>query len=31
MKAHQALDMAVDAAYRSTPFTSDSQRMEFAI
>jgi hypothetical protein len=29
MKAHQALDKAVDAAYRSTPFTSDSQRMEF--
>ena len=28
MKAHQALDKAVDAAYRSTPFTSDSQRME---
>ncbi len=29
MKAHQALDKAVDAAYRSVPFTSDSQRMEF--
>ena len=29
MKAHQALDKAVDAAYRSTPFTSDNQRMEF--
>jgi hypothetical protein len=29
MKAHQALDKAVDAAYRSTPFTSDSQRIEF--
>ena len=29
MKAHQALDKAVDAAYRSAPFTSDSQRMEF--
>lgn len=29
MKAHQTLDKAVDAAYRSTPFTSDSQRMEF--
>lgn len=29
MKAHQALDKAVDAAYRPAPFTSDSQRMEF--
>ena len=29
MKAHQALDKAVDATYRSVPFTSDSQRMEF--
>ena len=29
MKAHQALDKAVDAAYHSAPFTSDSQRMEF--
>ena len=29
MKAHQAHDKAVDAAYRSAPFTSDSQRMEF--
>lgn len=29
IKAHQALDKAVDAAYRSAPFTSDSQRMEF--
>ena len=29
MKAHQALDKAVDSAYRPTPFTSDSQRMEF--
>ena len=29
MKAHQALDKAVDAAYRSAPFISDSQRMEF--
>lgn len=29
MKAHQALDKAVDAAYRTAPFTSDSQRMEF--
>ena len=29
MKAHQALDKAVDATYRSAPFTSDSQRMEF--
>lgn len=29
LRAHQALDKAVDAAYRSTPFTTDSQRMEF--
>lgn len=29
MKAHQALDKAVDTAYRSALFTSDSQRMEF--
>jgi hypothetical protein len=29
MKAHQALDKAVDAAYRSAPFASDSQRIEF--
>ena len=28
-QAHQALDKAVDAAYRTAPFTSDSQRMEF--
>lgn len=29
MKAHQALDRAVDAAYRSAPFTTDTQRIEF--
>lgn len=29
MKAHQALDKAVDTAYRPALFTSDSQRMEF--
>lgn len=29
MKAHQALDKAVDAAYRSTPFTSDEERLRY--
>lgn len=29
MKAHQALDKAVDAAYRSTPFTSDEERLKY--
>jgi len=29
VKAHQELDKAVDFAYRSQPFTSDAQRMEF--
>jgi hypothetical protein len=29
VKAHQALDRAVDLCYRSQPFTSDSKRMEF--
>ena len=29
MKAHHALDKTVDTAYRTAPFTSDSQRMEF--
>jgi hypothetical protein len=28
-KAHQALDKAVDACYRSQPFTTDANRMEF--
>ncbi len=28
-KAHQELDKAVDAAYRSQPFTSEAKRMEF--
>ena len=28
-KAHNALDKAVDVAYRSQPFTSDANRMEF--
>jgi hypothetical protein len=29
VKAHQQLDKAVDLAYRSQPFTSESKRMEF--
>jgi hypothetical protein len=29
VKAHQELDKAVDRCYRSQPFTSDPQRMEF--
>lgn len=29
MKAHQALDKAVEVAYRSAPFATDNQRMEF--
>ncbi len=29
VKAHQELDRAVDLAYRSHPFTSDANRMEF--
>ena len=29
VKAHQALDRAVDACYRKAPFTSDAQRVEF--
>jgi hypothetical protein len=29
VKAHQALDRAVDLCYRSQPFISDSKRMEF--
>ena len=29
VKAHQALDRAVDACYRKTAFTSDAQRVEF--
>lgn len=29
VKAHNELDRAVDAAYRSAPFTSDSSRIEF--
>jgi hypothetical protein len=28
-KAHQTLDLAVDACYRKTAFTSDAQRVEF--
>ncbi len=29
VKAHNELDKAVDLAYRSQPFTSDANRMEF--
>lgn len=29
MKAHQALDKAVDVSYRSTPFTSNEERLEY--
>ena len=29
LKAHQALDKAVDRAYRSAPFTSESQRVAY--
>ena len=29
IKAHQELDKAVDAAYRSKPFESEAKRMEF--
>ena len=29
VKAHQALDKAVDLAYRPQPFTSEAKRMEF--
>jgi len=29
VKAHQALDRAVDACYRKTVFASDAQRVEF--
>ncbi len=29
VKAHAELDRAVDACYRSQPFTSDRQRVEF--
>ncbi|MBI2518564.1 MAG: class I SAM-dependent DNA methyltransferase [Opitutae bacterium] len=29
LKAHQALDRAVDRSYRSAPFTSDRERVEF--
>lgn len=29
MKAHQALDKAVDAAYRTAPFTSDEDRLAY--
>ena len=29
VKAHQALDRAVDACYRKAAFTSDAQRVEF--
>jgi hypothetical protein len=29
VKAHQALDLAVDKCYRSQPFVSESERLEF--
>ena len=29
VKAHNELDKAVDMAYRSQPFTSEANRMEF--
>lgn len=29
VKAHQVLDKAVDACYRSQPFTTDANRMEY--
>jgi hypothetical protein len=29
VKAHEALDRAVDRCYRSQPFSSDRQRVEF--
>jgi len=29
LKAHQALDRAVDRCYRKEPFESDRQRVEF--
>ena len=29
LKAHQALDKAVDLCYRSQPFTSETARIEF--
>ena len=29
LKAHQALDRAVDRCYRPQPFTSDAKRVEF--
>ena len=29
VKAHAALDRAVDRCYRAQPFTSDRQRVEF--
>jgi hypothetical protein len=29
VKAHNALDKAVDACYRPQPFTTDANRMEF--
>lgn len=29
LKAHRALDHAVDKSYRSAPFTSDRERVEF--
>jgi hypothetical protein len=29
VKAHNELDKAVDLAYRSKPFTSEANRMEF--
>jgi hypothetical protein len=29
LKAHQALDKAVDAAYRKKPFTSEAERVAY--
>lgn len=29
LKAHQALDKAVDKCYRAQPFTSDAKRVEY--
>jgi len=29
MKAHMALDKAVDRCYRSKPFSSEQERLEF--
>jgi hypothetical protein len=29
LEAHQALDRAVEQAYRSTPFRNDNERLEY--